>query len=65
MVNVIFSGESEADIKLLIKLARKIGIKTRILSIEEWEDMGLGFAIEDGKTGEIVDTREFLKKLRK
>ncbi|MEZ4772278.1 MAG: hypothetical protein R3D00_03780 [Bacteroidia bacterium] len=65
MVNVIFSGESEADIKLLIKLARKIGIKTRVLSTEEWEDMGLGFAIDQGKTGEFADTGEFLKKLRK
>ncbi|MEZ4825750.1 MAG: hypothetical protein R3C61_05565 [Bacteroidia bacterium] len=65
MVNVIFSGESEADIKLLIKLARKIGIKTRVLSTEEWEDLGLGLAIEDGKTGEFVNTAEFLKKLRK
>ncbi|MCB0846225.1 MAG: hypothetical protein KDE26_23400 [Bacteroidetes bacterium] len=65
MVNVIFSGESETDIKLLIALAQKIGIKTKVLSTEEMEDIGLGIAISQGKTGEPVDVKSFLKNLRK
>lgn len=65
MVNVIFSGESEADIQLLIELAQKMGIKTQTLSTEQLEDLGLGLAMDQGKTGEWVDTETFLKKLQK
>ncbi len=65
MVNVLFSGESEADIKLLIELAQKMGIKTKTLNTEQLEDMGLALAMEQGKTGEWVDTAAFLKKLQK
>jgi len=65
MVNVIFSGESEADIKLLIQFAQKIGIKTKVLNPDELEDLGLGLAMDQGKTGELVDTKAFLKKMLK
>lgn len=65
MLNVIFSGESEADIKLLIELAQKIGIKTKVLNAEQLEDIGLGLAMDKGKTGESVDTVAFLEKLKK
>ncbi len=65
MVNVIFSGESETDIKLLIELAKKIGIKTKILTPTELEDIGLGLAMDRAKTGVFVETSAFLKKLQK
>lgn len=65
MVNVVFSGESESDIKLLIQFAQKIGIKTKVLNSEELEDLGLGLAMEQGKSGELIDTQAFLKKLKK
>lgn len=65
MVNVVFSGESESDIKLLIQFAQKIGIKTKVLNSEELEDLGLGLAIEKGKSGELIDTQAFLKKMKK
>lgn len=64
MVNVIFSGESESDLNLLIELAKKIGIKTKILNLEEWEDIGLAMAMDQGKTKGFVDTDSFLKVLK-
>ncbi|MEM6264017.1 MAG: hypothetical protein AAGI38_16000 [Bacteroidota bacterium] len=64
MVNVIFSGKSESDLNLLIALAKKIGIKTHVLNQEELEDLGLGFAMKEGKTGEYVDNKDFLKQLK-
>jgi hypothetical protein len=48
----------------LIAVAEKMGIKTKYLSEEEIEDMGLGKAIMEGKTGEYIDTDEFLKSLK-
>ncbi|MEM7515000.1 MAG: hypothetical protein AAF388_29000 [Bacteroidota bacterium] len=65
MASVVFSGESETDLKLLIALAQKMGIKAHILDEESWEDVGMGLAIEEGKIGYQVDTESFLKELEK
>lgn len=64
MESAIISGKSKKDIQLLITVAEKMGIKAKLLSKEEMEDIGLGKAILEGKTGELVDTDEFLKSLK-
>jgi len=64
MITAVFETESKSDLDLLIKLAKKIGINTRILTQEEIEDIGLAGAINAGETGEYVDTEEFLSTLR-
>jgi hypothetical protein len=64
MKTAILSSESDADIKLLIELANKLGIKAKILTEEDAEDLAMVYAIEKGKTGEYVDTQEFIKGLR-
>ncbi len=48
MKAVILSSESDADIKLLIELANKLGVKTKILTEEDAEDLALIYAIEEG-----------------
>jgi hypothetical protein len=65
MKTAILSSESDSDIKLLIELANKLGIKTKVLAEEDAEDLAMVFAIEKGKTGEYVNTEEFIKSLRK
>lgn len=60
----IVSGESKKDIQLLLVVAEKMAIKARFLSKEESEDFGMAKAITEGKTGEYVDTDEFLKSLK-
>ncbi len=64
MATAIINGESTSNLKLLIELARKLGIKAKLLTSNEAEDLGLIEAIKDGKTGEYVDTEKYLKKLR-
>jgi hypothetical protein len=51
--------------KLLLDLAKKIGIKARVITESEIEDIGLGNAIKQGRTKEYIDNEVFLKKLRK
>jgi len=63
MESAILSGKSKKDLKLLVELAEKLGIKARLLSNEEREDLVLGKAINEGRTGELIDTDEFLKSL--
>jgi len=63
--SVIFSGTSKSDMELLIALAKKLGIKTKVLSQEEKEDAGLLSLMNTGKSDKSVDTDKFLKSLRK
>ena len=64
MESAIISGKSKKDIQLLITIAERMGIKAKFLSEEDLEDIGLGKAILEGKTGEFIDTDEFLKTLK-
>jgi len=64
MESAIISGKSKKDIQLLITIAERMGIKAKFLSEEDLEDIGLGKAILEGKTGEFIDADEFLKTLK-
>lgn len=64
MKTAILSSESDANLNLLIELADKLGIKSKLLSDEDAEDLGMVYAIKSGKTGEYVDTQDFLNTLR-
>jgi hypothetical protein len=63
MESAILSGKSKKDLLLLVELAEKLGIKARLLNNDEKEDLVIGKAIQEGRTGEVVDTEEFLKSL--
>ena len=49
--------------KLLFVLAKRLGLKGKILTKTETEDLGLGIAIKQGRTGKYIDTKKFLKKI--
>ncbi|MBA7524968.1 hypothetical protein ES705_17113 [subsurface metagenome] len=61
----VFKSDSKSNLKLLIELAKKLGIKAKLLSETEVEDIGLANAIKIGRTGEFADTDIYLEKLRK
>jgi len=65
MNSAILTTNSNKDLQLLIELAKKIGIKAKLLTDEQMEDYGLLQAIKNGKTGEFIDTDKFLKDLKK
>ena len=64
MQTVVVQSNSLTDMKLLTELAKKIGMEVTYISDEKREEIGLLNAIEKGRTGEYVDTNEFIKKLR-
>jgi hypothetical protein len=64
MEGAILQTESNQDLNLILQLAKKLGISVRKLSKDEIEDYGLSLAISEGKTGEYIDTDEFLKEIR-
>lgn len=65
MQTVILNSESKTDLKLLIDLAKKIGVHSRVLSESEIEEIGLVNSIRIGRTNKYVDTSYFIQKLRK
>lgn len=64
MEAVLLNSDSKSDMKLLLDLARKIGIKARVITESEMEDIGLANAMKQGRTNEFIDNEAFLKKLR-
>ncbi len=61
----ILKSKSKSDLRLLLDLARKIGIDARLLTPSEAEETGLLNAIKEGRTGKSVNTKRYLEKLRK
>lgn len=65
MQTAILNTESKSDFKLLIELAKKIGIQAKIMTNSEIDELGLINAIKKGRTKTYVNNDAFLKKLRK
>jgi predicted transcriptional regulator len=63
MQGAILYTNSNKELKLILELAQKIGISTKKLTLEDLEDLGLVNAINEGRTGEFIDTESYLKEL--
>ena len=63
MKAAILKSSSESDLKLLAAIAGKMGVKFKMLTIEEAEDIGLYNAMKQ-RTGKNIDVDRYLKKLR-
>jgi phosphoglycolate phosphatase-like HAD superfamily hydrolase len=64
MESAIISGKSKKDIRLLIAIAEKMGIKAKFLTGDDLEDIGMAKAIKEGETGELINTEEFLRSIK-
>lgn len=65
MQTILLNSDSKSNIKLLTEMAKKIGVKVKILTEEEIEDMGLLTAMNQGRTNKTISSKEFVKSLRK
>ncbi len=63
MKTAILKSTSENDMRLLAAVARKMGVKFKMLSIEEAEDIGLYNAMKQS-AGKNIDVDQYLKKLK-
>jgi len=57
--------KSKENLNLLIQLAQKLGVEVSVVSEKTAEDNALAAAIKKGKTGLLVDSENFLNKLKK
>ncbi len=65
MQTLVLNGESAADIKLIAEIAKKMGLKAKILSEVEKEDINMLNTIKKGRTKQYVNTESFIHNLRK
>ena len=61
---VIKDIQSSQDLKLFTELAKRLGLKTAKLSLEEKEDIALSIAIGKGKKSGYVSEATVMKTLR-
>ncbi len=61
MKSILLTTNSKKDLQLLTAIAKRIGVKVKILSKEQVEDLGLAQAIKQGRTGKFINTDKFLK----
>ena len=61
---VIKNIQSGADAKLFTELAKRLGLTTAKLSLEEKEDIGLATAIEKGRKSGYIPEENAMKTLR-
>jgi hypothetical protein len=65
MESILIEPKTKDGIKLLNKLADKLGYKSRIISDEEKEDFGLAFAIKKFHKRDYVSEESVMKALNK
>jgi TRAP-type C4-dicarboxylate transport system substrate-binding protein len=65
MTAAVFESDSKNDLKILVELAKKLGIRTRYLSVEELEDHIIALKIEGGMTTSDVSREQIMQALNK
>ncbi len=65
MKTVLVSGKDSSNMKLLMDLAKKLGIKAKSLSKQEIEDWLIAKRIDAGLKSETVSKDSIMKVLQK
>ena len=65
METIVVNGEDSSDMKLLLELAKKLGLSVKKLSKSEAEDWSLVQHIKDGMKSDDVTRDEVMKALGK
>lgn len=61
----ILQSDSKEKIKLLLKLAKELGIKSKVLSVSEAEEYYLSSAIEEGMKTTDAARDDVMKALKR
>jgi hypothetical protein len=62
---IIRNISSKEDMKFFSLIAKRLGLKSKSLSVEEKEDIALVRAIKEAKKGDFVSRDQVMKALRK
>jgi len=65
MDSIIITGKTKFDIELLAQLAKKMGLKAKVLSEEEKEDIYLLSLMSEARNTKLVSKETVIRNLRK
>jgi hypothetical protein len=68
METILLTGDSKANAKLLLELAKKLNFSAKILSTEDAEEIGIYYSIKEGLEWGLMAEEEkskFLSDLKK
>ena len=65
METLLLQSKSKKDMAMFAELAKKVGLKTVFLDNAYIEDIALANAMKTGRTGEYINTKTYLAKLKK
>jgi hypothetical protein len=63
METIVLQSDSKENLQQILDLAHRIGVSVNVLSDEELEDVGMVQAIQEGRSGDYVNTEDFLQRL--
>jgi hypothetical protein len=63
MSGLIISTRKKTDLQLFADLAKRLGVKTKMVTDEELLDLGLLKAMEEGRGSDFVATEIIMQKL--
>ena len=63
MTAIVISGQNKVDLKIIIELAKRLGVNVKTLSDEEILDLGLLKAMEEGRNSDFVSRDRIMKLL--
>jgi hypothetical protein len=64
MKTLLVQSASKQDLKMMVAIAKNMGLKTKILNQSEMEAIALAQAMDKNRTNEYVNTETFLQKLK-
>jgi len=65
MQSLLIRTDAKSDLNILVELAKRLGLTSKILSEEEMEEIGLLKAMEEGRKSKFVPRSEVMKTLQK
>jgi hypothetical protein len=64
MSSIVVSPKSQKELQFISELLSKLGVRSKVLSDEELEDLGLAVMMKDVDRSEVVSEDEIMKKLK-
>jgi len=64
MSSIVVRPKNQKEFQFVSELLSKLGVRSKVLSDEELEDLGLAVMMKDVDRSEVVDEAEIMRKLK-
>ncbi|MEP0365699.1 MAG: hypothetical protein ABJN36_09455 [Cyclobacteriaceae bacterium] len=64
MSSIVINPKSSKELQFISELLKKLGVKSKVLSDEDTEDLGLSLLMKDVDRSDVVSEQEVMSKLK-